>query len=68
MIPYRKRRMEDIPNYQALANVSKSELLTHRSGLGFNSRALRLQECARIVVDRWNGDLPREKSDLLSLP
>ena len=68
VIPYWKRRMQDIPNYQALATISKSELLTYRSGLGFNSRALRLQECARVVVDFWGGDLPKNKSDVLTLP
>lgn len=60
--------MQDIPNYQALATISKSELLTYRSGLGFNSRALRLQECARVVVDLRDGVLPKNKSDLLTLP
>ena len=68
VIPYRRRRMQDIPNYQALATISKSELLTYRSGLGFNSRALRLQECARVVVDLRDGALPKNKSDLLTLP
>jgi hypothetical protein len=68
VIPYRRRRMQDIPNYQALATISKSELLTYRSGLGFNSRALRLQECARVVVDLRDGYLPKNKSDLLTLP
>lgn len=68
VLPYRERRMQDIPNYQALATLSKSQLLTYRSGLGFNSRALRLQECAKMVVDRYHGDLPKSKSDLLSLP
>ena len=68
VIPYRRRRMQDIPNYQTLATISKSELLTYRSGLGFNSRALRLQECARVVVDLRDGYLPKNKSDLLTLP
>lgn len=33
VIPYWQKWIQDIPNYQALAQVSKSELLTHRSGL-----------------------------------
>lgn len=68
VIPYWQKWMKDIPNYFALANISKSELLSYRSGLGFNSRALRLQECAKIVVEQYQGVLPRSKSDLLILP
>lgn len=33
VIPYWQKWMQDIPDYKALAQVSKSELLTHRSGL-----------------------------------
>ena len=68
VIPYRKKWMKDIPDYQALARLPKSELFAYWSGLGFNSRALRLQECARVVVDCYSWDLPREKSELLALP
>ena len=53
VIPYRKKWMKDIPDYQALARLPKSELFAYWSGLGFNSRVLRLQECARVVVDSF---------------
>jgi A/G-specific adenine glycosylase len=53
VIPYFHRRMKDFPDYQTLAKASKSQVLTHRSGLGFNSRALRLQQCAQTVVEKW---------------
>lgn len=68
VLSYWERWMQDIPDYHALANIGKAELLTHRSGLGFNSRALRLQECAKIVVEKYNGELPQSKSALLDLP
>lgn len=50
VIPYFHQRMKDFPDYQSLANASKTDLLSHRSGLGFNSRALRLQECAKNII------------------
>lgn len=50
VIPYFQQRMKDFPDYKSLARASKTDLLRHRSGLGFNSRALRLQKCAKIVV------------------
>ena len=68
VIPYWKRRMEEIPNYEALTQLPKSELLSHRSWLGFNSRALRLQNCAQEVVNRYQGKLPQNREQLLELP
>lgn len=68
VLPYRTQRMQDIPDYQTLAKISKTELLKYRSGLGFNSRALRLQECARVVVERYGGKLPQRREELLQLP
>ncbi len=50
VIPYFHKRMKDFPDYQSLANASKQDLLRHRSGLWFNSRVLRLQECAKTIV------------------
>lgn len=68
VIPYRERRMRDIPDYETLAQLPKLELLSHRSGLGFNSRALRLQNCAKEVVEQYKGQLPKDRTQLLELP
>jgi len=57
--------MKDFPDYTTLAKASKTDLLSHRSGLGFNSRALRLQECAKIVA---NKKLPKDRIELQKLP
>ena len=53
VIPYFYQRMKDFPDYKTLANASKTDLLSHRSGLGFNSRALRLQTCAQTIIENW---------------
>ncbi len=68
VIPYFYQWMKDFPDYEALARASKTSLLQHRSWLGFNSRALRLQECARKVVELYDGKLPQDRNQLLSLP
>lgn len=68
VIPYWNRWLEDMPDYQSLAYISKVDLLTHRSGLGFNSRALRLQACAKVVVEQYGGSLPQSRDELLDLP
>lgn len=68
VIPYRKKWIKDIPDYKALASLPKLDLLSYRSGLWFNSRAIRLQECAQQVIEKYNNTLPQDKELLLSLP
>ncbi len=54
VIPYFLQWMKNFPDYHALANASKTDLLKYRSGLGFNSRALRLQSCAQTIIHNPN--------------
>jgi len=53
VIPYYHKWLKDFPDYEILAKASKMQLLSHRSGLGFNSRALRLQACAKLITEKW---------------
>ena len=74
VIPYFHQWMKDFPDYKTLAKTSKSNLLQHRSGLGFNSRAIRLQQCAQTIVEKWkngewkDGEIPRDRDILQKLP
>jgi A/G-specific adenine glycosylase len=68
VIPYRKKWMEEIPNYNTLATLPKLDLLSYWSWLGFNSRAIRLQECAKYVIENYNWKLPQDKEALLRFP
>lgn len=68
VLPYRNKRMQDIPNYEALANISTLDLLSHWSWLGFNSRAMRLQTCAKTVIKTYNWQLPKSRKELLDFP
>ena len=73
VIPYFHQRMKDFPDYQSLAKASKTDLLKHRSGLGFNSRALRLQTCAQEIVKTVGANtirlhLPKNRVELQKLP
>ncbi|MCX6824930.1 MAG: Fe-S cluster assembly protein HesB [candidate division SR1 bacterium] len=73
VIPYFHQRMKDFPDYATLAQASKTDLLKHRSGLGFNSRALRLQECAKVVTKNVGANtirlsLPKDRLELQKLP
>ena len=56
------------PTPQALADAPKADVLAQWQGMGYNSRALRLQQCAQEMCERFDGKVPREHSQLLSLP
>ncbi|HOT59669.1 MAG TPA: A/G-specific adenine glycosylase [Spirochaetales bacterium] len=59
---------EHLPDIHTCARASKQEILSLWSGLGYNSRALRLQECARIICERYEGIVPRSRKELQKLP
>lgn len=60
--------LERFPDITSLAAASQREVLVLWSGLGYNSRGLRLQACAKAVVERYGGVVPKEPSVLKTLP
>lgn len=68
VIPKFERFLTTFPTLLDLATAPKELLLTHGSWLWFNSRALRLQMCARVLLEQHQGILPREREILLELP
>jgi A/G-specific adenine glycosylase len=58
-------RFPDIP---ALAGASSGDVLREWQGLGYNMRALRLHESARVVMERFEGVMPEESHLLRQLP
>jgi A/G-specific adenine glycosylase len=54
VVPYYERWLERFPHARALADAPVRDVLAAWSGLGYNRRALALQEAARAVVtDGW---------------
>jgi len=51
-----------------LAAASPADVLRAWDRLGYPRRALRLQECARALVERHGGDVPSAEADLQALP
>ena len=51
VIGYYEKRLELFPNVEALANASNEDVLKARSGLGYNSRALRLKQAATQILN-----------------
>jgi A/G-specific adenine glycosylase len=60
--------LERFPTLEALAAAPTADVLREWSGLGYNSRAVRLQAVARHVVAEYAGTMPRDVSTLLALP
>ncbi|GFO66168.1 A/G-specific adenine glycosylase [Geomonas paludis] len=56
------------PTLRDLAQAELSRVLSVWQGLGYNRRAVSLQQCARVVLERFHGTLPREVVELESLP
>ena len=68
VIPYFNNFLKNIPNFQALANVNETKLLRHWQGLGYYSRAKNLKKSARLIIDNYNGRLPKDYEELKKLP
>lgn len=56
------------PDPAALAAASPADVLRAWDRLGYPRRALRLRECARAIVERHGGEVPREEAALRALP
>lgn len=67
-IPYYWRFMERLPDVRALAEVSEEELMKLWEGLGYYSRARNLQKAAKLIMETYNGELPRTARELRALP
>lgn len=68
VMPYFKQWMHRFPTAQVLASASLSEVLRAWSGLGYNRRAKMLHECAKEIVGKHGGTVPRDTDSLLALP
>jgi A/G-specific adenine glycosylase len=68
VIPYFKKWMRLFPDVNSLAAASEQEVLNAWEGLGYYSRARNLHKAAKVVAEKFNGQLPRDLTELRSLP
>lgn len=68
VIPYFEKWMRLFPTVYDLANASEQAVLTAWEGLGYYSRARNLHKAAKIVVEQYGGELPRDVTELARLP
>jgi A/G-specific adenine glycosylase len=60
--------LERFPTIFALAQADNAEVVRAWEGMGYNSRALRLRDCAKAVVERHSGVIPSAIEELRALP
>lgn len=56
------------PNVTALANAPLGRVLRAWQGLGYNRRAKMLHQCAKQIVEKYNGVFPKTYEGLVALP
>ena len=66
--PAFEKFLDRFPDFESLAHAPVVDVLRRWAGLGYNRRAIRLQECARVICRDHLGVLPRSPSDLARLP
>ncbi len=66
MIKY-KEFIQTFPSLSGLADANNSEILIAWRGMGYNSRALRLRDAARTIVQKHGGVFPRDLETLRSI-
>jgi A/G-specific adenine glycosylase len=68
VIPYYRKFLRTFPSIKELAKANLSKVLKVWEGLGYYSRARNLHAACRIVLKDFQGRIPDNPIDLLSLP
>jgi len=67
VIPYFERFISRFPTLQALASAREDEVLKVWEGLGYYSRARNLHQGVKEVTERYGGEVPEQKEEILSV-
>jgi A/G-specific adenine glycosylase len=68
VVPAFERFVAEFPSFAALAGARTDAVVRAWRGLGYNTRAVRLQRLARVVCERHGGILPSDAASLRELP
>lgn len=68
VIDYFNRWMKRFPDLPTLAKSDINDVLLMWQGLGYYTRAKKIHECARVLMEKYSGTFPRNRAELLKLP
>lgn len=68
VINYYQNWIHLFPDFCSVSRAKKAAVLKAWSGLGYNSRALRLKECCTLICKQHGGILPESLDELMKLP
>ena len=68
VIPYFNRFIKEVPNLISLSKIPNKKLIKLWEGLGYYSRARNLKKTAQVVIKNFQGKLPNNFEELISLP
>ena len=68
VLPAYEKFLREFPTLEDLADASQPNLLRTWQGLGYWNRALHLRDAARMIVNEFGGNFPRDPATLMTLP
>ena len=68
VLTYYKNFLKEFPNIKALALAKEDKVLKAWSGMGYYRRATNLHKTAKIILKDYNGNIPEEQKELITLP
>ena len=68
VIPYFNNFVKKIPSLKALSNSNEKTVLKLWEGLGYYTRAKNLHKTSKILIKKYNGQIPKSFVKLKELP
>ena len=68
VIPYFNKFISAYPSIEKLAISDESAVMAHWSGLGYYSRARNLHKTAKMIMNDYGGNFPKDFDQILALP
>ncbi len=67
-LPYYEKFLKEFPTVFYLADAPIDDVLRVWQGLGYYTRGRNLHKCAKVIVEKYQGQFPDERTALLALP
>lgn len=66
--PYFDRFIQEVPDIASLAELEEDRLVKLWEGLGYYNRVRNLKRAAQMIMEKYDGVMPTEYEELVSLP